>query len=105
MRSASRSLAQPRQHLESRIAVGGLEPGLALECLHRDHRVAADPAVGAAGIEAERGQTPLNLLQFLERWGALAAGKFLHELAFAANAVGEMRDRERVIVGRVVGSD
>ena len=44
-------------------------------------------------------------MQFFERRGALPAGKFLHELAFAANAVGEMRDRERVIVGRVVGSD
>src|SRR6266568_9349171 len=75
-RSYSRSLAQPRQHLQPCIAIGGLEPGLALECLHRDHRVAADPAVGAAGIEAERGQAPLNLLQFLERRGALAAGKF-----------------------------
>src|SRR5216684_7599164 len=75
--SGSKSLPQPGQHLEPRIAVGGLEAHLALERAYRDHGVAADPAVGAAGVEAERGQAPLNLLQFLERRGTLAAGKFL----------------------------
>src|ERR1700704_3603163 len=55
-RRGSRALPQPRQHLESGVAVGGLEPGFALECLHGHHRVMANPAVAAAGIEAERGQ-------------------------------------------------
>src|ERR1700693_1709580 len=92
----SRALPQPGQHLEPRVTVGGLEPRLALERAHRHHRVPADPAVAAAGVEAERGQTPLNLLQFLERGRALATGKFLHELLFVAVAVGVMCRREGV---------
>ena len=67
------SLAQPRQHLQSGIAVGGQSPSRGLKILHRLHGVVADAAVGAAGIEAGLGQSGLDLLHFGERQRALAS--------------------------------
>src|SRR3954470_9659061 len=63
-RTGSRGLTQPRQELHAGIAVGRLHAHFALEIAHCDHGVVADPPVGAAGVEAERGQALLNFLDF-----------------------------------------
>src|SRR5262249_60888075 len=60
---------------------------------------------GAAAVEPGPLRPPLVLLHFPGGGGAPPAGKFLHELAFAPDAVSEIRDRERVIVRRIVGPD
>src|SRR5690606_38403046 len=55
------------------------------------------PAIGAAGIETERGQPPLDFLDLGTGWPALAARKGLHERLAAHHAMAEMTDGERVI--------
>ena len=72
------------------IAVGRLHADLALKIADRTHGVVADPAIGPAGIEAERSEPLLDFLDFGKRWGAFAAGKGLHERSTAADAVREM---------------
>ena len=79
-------------------------PTLRWKLRHGDHGVVADAAVGAAGIEAERGQALLDFLHFGERRRALAAGEWLHERSAAHDAVAEMHDRQRVVHRRIVGA-
>src|SRR6478672_12308605 len=71
-RTGSEALAQPRQKFHAGIAVGWLHADFALEIAHGNHGVIADAPVGAAGIEPERGQTLLGLLDFGQGRGALA---------------------------------
>src|SRR5215831_5541170 len=78
-RTGSEALAQPRQELHAGIAVGRLHADFALEIAYCNHRVVADPPVGAAGVEAKRGQALLDFLHFRERRRALAAGEELYQ--------------------------
>ena len=87
------------EDFEAGVAVGGDEAGLGLELAHRDHGVAADAAIGAAGVEALCGQAALRFLDFFEREDALAAYERLREGWFAADAVAEVHDGQRVGVG------
>jgi hypothetical protein len=73
--SRSRALTQPCQDLETGIAVSGQNANFSLEVAHRALGVAPDPAVGAVGVKAERGEAALKLLDVGERRGALAAGE------------------------------
>src|SRR5262249_37584215 len=57
-------LAQPRQHLEPSIAIGGYETDFLLKAANRSHRFGPDPPVGATWIEALRRQQALHLLHF-----------------------------------------
>src|SRR3972149_6764972 len=76
----------------------------AISALARARRGGGAPraAIGASGVEAERGQPALNLLHLGERGGTLSARELLHERAAAAQAVGEMGHRQRVAERRVV---
>src|SRR3954470_17231783 len=103
-RTGSRGLTQPRQELHAGIAVGRLHAHFALEIAHRDHGVVADPPVGPAGVEAERGEALLYFLDFGQRGGAFASGEGLHERPAADDAVAEMHDRQRIIHRGVVGA-
>jgi hypothetical protein len=49
----SQPLPQARQQLDAGIAVGRLHAGLALEVAHGFHRLHADTAVAAGGVEAQ----------------------------------------------------
>src|SRR5262249_49345469 len=100
--TASSTLPQSRQHFQAAIAVGGHEPSLDLEILDGLHRVVADPAIGAAGIEACLGQARLHLLHLAERQRTLRARERLDEWRAAEDAVAEMNDRKRVVHRRVV---
>ena len=66
-------------------------PALRWKFAHRLHGVGADAAVGAVGVEAERGEPALDFLDLGQRRRALAAGEFLHERRAAQNAVAEMQ--------------
>src|SRR5712691_11031863 len=99
----SNPLAQPRQHLQAGVTVGGREAGFALKIAHRQHGLAADAAVGAVGIEARGGEAALDLLHLGQGRRALAAGERLHERAEAADAVAEMDDGKRVVERGIVG--
>ncbi len=91
--SRSGALAQPGQHLDSGIAIGGSNANFPLVIPHRALGFVAETAVAAVGIESERGEAALHFLNFGEREAALAAGKLLHE-SLAADAIAEMHDRE-----------
>ena len=92
-RTGSQPLTQPGEQRHARIAVGGLHADFALEIPHGDHRIVADAAVGATGIETERGETLLDLLQLGERRRALAARKLLHQGLGAHDAVAGEHDQ------------
>src|SRR3972149_1192484 len=86
--SRSRGLAQPGKHGEPGVAVGRTHADGALERPHGLIGGAPHAAIGATGVEAERGQPALNLLHLGERGGTLAARELLHERAAAAQAGG-----------------
>src|SRR5580700_5231305 len=65
--TSSGALTQPAEKPGAGIAVGRLDAGFALIIAHRERRRAANAAVGATGIEAERGEPVLDLLQFEKR--------------------------------------
>src|SRR5712691_747782 len=85
--SRSGALTQPGQDLETGIAVGGRNANFSLKVPHRPLSVAADAAVAAVGIEAERGEAALQFLNLGQRHGALAAGERVNEFATTADAV------------------
>src|ERR1700693_5109811 len=91
--SNSGALAQLGQDLETGIAVGGRNARFSLKIAHRALGVAADAAVPAVGVKAERGQAALQFLHFGEAERALAARERLDEGAPATDAVGEVDDR------------
>src|ERR1700722_9378889 len=99
--SRSRGCAQPGEQPNAGITVRRCDAILELIVTHGLHGRAADAAVAAAGVEAERRQAALQLLQFRDRWRAFGAGKRLHKRAVATNAVAEMHDRERIAESRV----
>ena len=72
---SSRTLAQPCQQPHAGIAVR-LQADLALVVADGGHRAGADAAVGALGVEAERGQAALDLLDLGQRRRPFAAGEF-----------------------------
>src|ERR1700722_8272167 len=77
--TGSGALTQPGEKSHSRIAVGRRNSALALKVLHRNHGRGADAAIGAAGIEAERGEMLLDFLDFRQRGGPFAVRKGLNE--------------------------
>src|SRR4029079_15072060 len=98
----SQPLPQAGEQLNAGVAVGRLHADLALKVLHRKQGVVADAAVDPAGIEAERREALLNLLQLGQSRRALGAREFLHERRAADAAVAEMDERERIVHRRIV---
>jgi hypothetical protein len=62
-------------------------------------------AVGAVGVETERGEAALEFLHLGQRHRAFTAGEGVHELPAAADAVGEMAHREAIGERRIVARD
>src|SRR6185312_10277981 len=94
----SRAAAQRRQNLEAGIAVRGRKTTPLLEITHRAHRIGADTAIDAAGVESERSQPLLDFLHFGKRrrtW--LATGKLLAEWPCAFNPVAKIGNGQGVI--------
>src|SRR5215831_3024182 len=98
----SRALTQPRQDLETGIAVGGRNANFSLELLHRTLGIATDPAIAAFGVEAECGEAALQLLHLGKRHQPLATWEGMYKWAVAADAVGEMHHGEAVGKRRVI---
>ena len=88
--TGSEVLTQARQKLQASIAIGGLHADLALKVADREHGVVADPAIGATGVETERGEALLDFLHLGERGRALlGAREGLDERSAAADAIAE----------------
>jgi len=60
-------LAQPGEKVDAGIAVGRRHACLKLIIAHRDRRAIADAAIGATGIESERGEPALDFLNLCQR--------------------------------------
>src|SRR6185437_562118 len=103
--SKSQASAQAGEKSHSGIAVGRLHADFALVGLHGQHGLGADAAIGAAGVEAERGQTALDFFDVGQGRRRLAAWELLHERLAADAAVAQMAERERIAGRRVVAFD
>ena len=69
-------MTQAGQKLDAGVAVGRLDADPALIVAHRQRRAKPDPAIGAAGVEAERGQPLLDFLDFGKRREGSLPGNF-----------------------------
>jgi hypothetical protein len=65
-------------------------------------RRVADPAIGAAGVEAERGKAALKFLDLGEGGRRLAVGKLLDERRTADASIAEIAKTERITQCRIV---
>src|SRR5688572_26095231 len=78
------------------------QAGTGLELHQRRARARAQPPIRlAADVEAAPRQVLLQLEPLAEREHPLVARPGLHERRFAAEAVGEMADGERIGLGRI----
>src|SRR3954467_14690068 len=76
-----------------------------LELPERYPGLGAQPAIRLPNVIAAARQQLLKLITFGAREHALVPGPWLHERLAATQPVGEMSDRERVGLGRVVFHD
>jgi hypothetical protein len=89
-------LTQTGEELHAGIAIGWLDAEFALVIEHGKARRVADPAIGAAGVEAERGKAALKFLDLGEGRRRLAVGKLLDEGRTADASIAEIsKDRAR----------
>ena len=98
------SASQPGQDCGRGKAVRN-EPDRGLVVAHRGARLGAEPAVRLAGVEALAVQQFLHFAPLVARQHRLVARPRLHERLAAAQPVGEMADRQRIGLRRVVFHD
>ena len=67
-------MTQTGGELHAGIAIGWLDAEFALVIEHGKARRVADPAIGAAGVEAERGKAALKFLDLGEVGGGSLSG-------------------------------
>jgi hypothetical protein len=97
-------LTQTGEELHTGIAIGRLDAEFALVIEHGKARRVADPAIGAAGVEAERSKAALKFLDLGEGRRRLAVGKLLDEGRTADASIAEIAKTERVTHCRIVAA-
>ena len=97
-------MTQTGEELHARIAIGRLDAEFALVIEHGKARRIADSAIGAAGVEAERGKAALKFLDLGEGGGRLAVGKLLDERRTADASIAEIAKTERITHCRIVAA-
>ena len=97
-------MTQTGEELHAGIAIGWLDAEFALVIEHGKARRVADPAIGAAGVEAERGKAALKFLDLGEGGGRLAVGKLLDERRTADASIAEIAKTERITHCRIVAA-
>ena len=97
-------MTQTGEELHAGIAIGWLDAEFALVIEHGKARRVADPAIGAAGVEAERGKAALKFLDLGEGGGRLAVWKLLDEGWTADASIAEIAKTERVTHCRIVAA-
>jgi len=97
-------LTQTGEELHAGIAIGRLDAEFALVIEHGKARRVADPAIGAAGVEAERGKTALKFLDLGQGGRRLAVRKLLDEGRTADASIAEIAKTERITQRRIVAA-
>ena len=95
-------MTQTGEKLHAGIAIGRLDAEFALVTEHGKARRIADAAIGAAGVEAERGKAALKFLNLGEGGRRLAIGKLLDEGRTADASIAEIAKTERITHCRIV---
>src|SRR5438105_7472183 len=99
-----RSLPQASEQPQPRIAIRRFDAEFALVIAHRNGRGIADAAIGAAGVEAERGEPALDFLDLGKRRRRLAAGKLLNKRRPAKTAIAQIDESKGVTHRRIIAA-
>src|SRR6185312_14455723 len=97
-------LSEPRQHLQTGIAVGRLHADFLLEAEDGAQRVRAGAAVNAVGLETAFVQSTLDLLDLGQGRHTFAAGELAAKRRIAADQIAEMAERQRVAGRGIIGA-